>query len=63
MNYASLYKLPTDVRHRLSLKKREDPVFMQANDMVACAWHDTKCVHFLSTTETNYTVEKRIRQR
>lgn len=31
--------------------------------MVSCAWHDTKRVHFLSTIDTNNTVNKRIRQR
>ena len=31
--------------------------------MVACAWHDTKRLHFLSTIHTNNTIDKRIRSK
>lgn len=56
--------MPTAIHpHRLALIKGDAPVFMRANNMVACAWHDTKRVHFLSTTETNKTMDKRVRQR
>lgn len=48
---------------RLALTKGDDPVFMYSNDMVTCAWHDTKRVHFLSTTESNNTIDKRVRKR
>ena len=36
---------------------------MRCNNLVTCAWHDTKRVHFLSTLDTNNTVDKRRRSR
>jgi hypothetical protein len=48
---------------QLALRKGDDPVFMRASNLVACAWQDTKRVSFLSTTETNNTIDKRVRQR
>ena len=47
----------------LKLKKGDDPVFARCNDVVACAWHDTKRVHLLSTVHTNLTTDKQIRCR
>jgi len=51
------FLLPTE----LKLKKGDDPVFARSNNLVACAWLDTKRVHFLSNVHTNLTIDKRIR--
>lgn len=48
---------------QLRLAKGDDPVFYRADDLVSCCWHDTKRVTFLSTVDTNNTVDKRIRSR
>lgn len=48
---------------RLSLKKGELPVFMRSDNLVACAWQDTKRVTFLSTVENNLTVDKAVRSK
>ena len=48
---------------RYALTKGDDPVFMRSGDLLTCAWHDTKRVQFLSTIDSNNTVDKRIRQR
>lgn len=48
---------------RLSLKKGEPPVFMRSDNLVACAWQDTKRVTFLSTVENNLTVDKAVRSK
>ena len=54
--------MPYDIHPtRLHLSKGDNPVFMRSDNMVACAWHDTKRVHFLSTIHTNNTVDKRLR--
>jgi len=56
--------MPNDLHPKnLHLKKGDDPEFMRCNNMVACAWHDTKRVHFLSTIHTNNTIDKRIRSK
>lgn len=56
--------MPRDLHPKqLVLPKRSDPVFMRNNNLVACAWHDTKRVHFISTVSTNNTVDKEIRAR
>lgn len=34
---------------------------MHSGDLVACAWHDTKGVHFLGTVHNEFTVDKDIR--
>src|SRR5206468_3056632 len=47
----------------LRLRKGDDPVFARTGDLVACAWHDTKRVHFISTFHTNLTIDKRIRDK
>lgn len=47
----------------LSLKKGDPPVFMRKNDMIACAWHDTKRLALLSTIDNNLTLEKDVRSR
>ena len=47
----------------LALRKGDDPVFYRSNNLVACAWHDTKRVTFLSTIHTNNTIDKRLRTR
>lgn len=49
--------------NQLRLSKGDDPVFARSDNMVACAWHDTKRVHFLSTVHTNLTIDKQIRSR
>lgn len=51
--------------NQLSLQKRSAPVFARSTtaDVVACTWHDTKRVSFLSTMHTNNTVQKNIRSR
>lgn len=45
----------------LSLQKRSDPVFVRAttSDIIACTWHDTKRVSFLSSVHTNNTVKNK----
>jgi hypothetical protein len=54
--------MPKEIHPRqLHLNKGDDPVFMRCENMVACAWHDTKRVHFLSTIGTNNTTDKNIR--
>lgn len=56
--------MPTDLHPKqLHLQKGDDPEFMRCNDMIACAWHDTKRVHFISTIHTNNTLDKKIRSR
>ena len=56
--------MPPDLHpKRLHLDKGDDPVFMLSGNMISCAWHDTKRVHFLSTINTNLTCDKRIRAR
>ena len=58
--------MPTSLHpNTLSLAKRSDPVFARATtaDIVACTWHDTKRVSFLSSVHTNNTVSKDIRCR
>ena len=53
--------MPRDLHpDQLVLPKRSDPVFMHDNNLVACAWHDTKRVHFISMVSTNNTVDKEI---
>lgn len=49
----------------LSLKKGDSPVFMRKkdDDLVACAWHDTKRLALLSTIDNNLTLEKNVRSR
>ena len=48
---------------RLPLQKGDLPVFVQSDNLVACAWQDIKHVNFLSTVNTNLTVDKAIRSR
>jgi len=36
---------------------------MRADNMVACAWQDSKCVNFLSTVDNNLTVDKAVRSK
>jgi hypothetical protein len=58
------YNMPRDLGPRvLHLQKGDDPVFQRCNNLVACAWHDTKRVHLLSTVNHNDTIEKVIRAR
>ena len=47
----------------LRLKKGDNPVFTRCNEVVACAWHDTKRVHLLSTVHNDLTVDKKIRSK
>ena len=49
----------------LSLRKGDSPVFMRKkdDDLVACAWHDTKRLALLSTIDNNLTLEKNVRSR
>ena len=44
---------------RLPLQKEDLPVFMWSENLVACAWQDTKRVHFLSNVDTNLAVTSR----
>ena len=56
--------MPEGLKPRaLALRKGDDPVFYRSNNLVACAWHDTKRVTFLSTIHTNNTIDKRLRSR
>ena len=56
--------IPLDLHpYRLLLATGDDPVFMPSDNLVTCAWHDTKRVHFLSTIDTDNTVDKRMRSR
>ena len=32
---------------------------MHSGDLVACAWHDTKSVHFLGTVHNEFTIDSR----
>ena len=41
--------------------KGDDPVFARAGNLIACAWHDTKLVYFISSLHTNNTTAKDIR--
>ena len=49
--------------NNLPLRKGSEPVFARSDNVVACTWHDTKRVSFVSSVHTNNTVEKRIRSR
>ena len=56
--------MPENIKPRsLVLRKGDDPVFYRDGNLVACAWHDTKRVTFLSTVDTNNTIDKQIRSR
>lgn len=42
--------------------KGNDAIFYRTDNLVACTWHDTKRVTFLSTVDTDNTVDdKQIR--
>ena len=45
----------------LPLNKGDEPKIMRCRNLLACAWRDTKHVHFLWNIHTNDTVDKRIR--
>ena len=45
----------------LPLNKGDEPKIMRCHNLLACAWQDTKHVHFLWNIHTNDTVDKRIR--
>lgn len=47
----------------LKLKKGDDPVFMRSDNLVACAWHDTKRLSLLSTVDTSLTLDKTVRKK
>uniref|UniRef100_A0A8C9YGA1 PiggyBac transposable element-derived protein domain-containing protein n=1 Tax=Sander lucioperca TaxID=283035 RepID=A0A8C9YGA1_SANLU len=47
----------------LPLARGDDPVFMRHGKMLACAWHDVKRFHLLSTLHGNSCVWKRIRSK
>ena len=56
--------MPSDLHPKnLNLDRGEMPVFRRTGNLIACAWHDTKRVHFLSNVHANGTVEKRIRSK
>ena len=56
--------MPSDLKpQNLRLQKGDAPVFRRAGNLVACAWHDIKRVHFLSTLHTDNIISKRIRHR
>jgi len=46
---------PVLLPSQLNLAKGDDPVFARSDNLVACAWHNTKRVHFLSNVHTNLT--------
>ena len=48
---------------RLPLQKGDLPVFMRSDNLVACAWQDTKRVYFLSNVDTNLTIDKAVKSR
>ena len=56
--------MPAELKsNNLRLAKGDDPVFYHSGNMVACSWHDTKRVNFISTVDVNTTVHKRIRSK
>ncbi len=56
--------MPSYLRQtELPLSKGDDPVFMRHGKLLACAWHDTKCLTMLSSLHGNSCVRKRIRSK
>ena len=56
--------MPADLHtSRISLQRGDNPVFMKSmsTDIVACGWHDTKYVTFLSSVHSDNTMEKRMK--
>jgi hypothetical protein len=49
--------------NNLRLRKGEDPVFFKCaeTDIVACGWHDTKYVTFVSSVHTDNIIDKQMR--
>ena len=47
----------------LPLQKGDLPVFNWSENLVACAWQDTKQVHILSNVETNLTIDTAVKCR
>ena len=47
----------------LLLTKHDPPVFARSGNLVACAWHDTKRVNFLSSMHNDLTMEKSVRSK
>ena len=45
----------------LKLKRGDDPVFYKKGDLLACSWHDTTRVNFLSTIDGVGSVDKELR--
>ena len=47
------------------LRKGDDPIFMKSvqTDVVACGWHDTKYVTFVSSVHTDNSVDRRQRSK
>jgi hypothetical protein len=57
----SRQNMPVDLNPRqLVLQKGDPPAFRRWEDLIACAWHDTKRVHFLSNVSGNGTIDKEI---
>ena len=53
--------MPLDLHpYKLPLAKGDDPAFMRSDNLVTCAWYDTKRVNFLSSIDTNNTMDKRM---
>ena len=61
---ANRVAMPNDLKPKnLKLSKGDDPVFMRSDNLVACAWHNTKRLTLLSTENTNLTIDKRIKSK
>ena len=59
---ANRKNMPTNFSS-VNMSKGDPPIFKKHDDLLACSWHDTKRVNFLSTICDNGTVPKRIRAR
>jgi hypothetical protein len=56
--------MPRDIHPNiLATAKGDPPIYMRSDDLIACAWHDTKRLTMLSTIHTNNVINKVIRSR
>ena len=56
--------MPSDfVQSGVLALNKDDPVFMQCDDLITCAIIDTKRVHFLSSIHSDNTLEKTVPDR
>ena len=50
-------------KENLVLQRGDEPKFMKSGILVACAWQDVKRVTFLTTVNSDNTIDKDIRSR